>query len=30
MHKNGSECKELFFTEDEPTAAIYKGHYTQG
>ena len=29
MHKMDQDVKN-FFTEDEPTAAIYKGHYTQG
>ena len=28
MHKMDQNVKN-FFTEDEPTAAIYKGHYTQ-
>ena len=30
MHKMDQNVKNVFFTEDEPTAAIYKGHYTQG
>ena len=29
MHKMDQNVKN-FFTEDEPTAAIYKGLYTQG
>ena len=29
MHKMDQNVKN-FFTDDEPTTAIYKGHYTQG
>ena len=29
MHKMDQNVTNIF-TEDEPTAAIYKGHYTQG
>ena len=29
MHKMDQNVKNVF-TEDEPTAAIYNGHYTQG
>ena len=29
MHKMDQNAKN-FFTEDEPTAAIYNGYYTQG
>ena len=29
MHKMDQNVKN-FFTEDEPTATIYNGHYTQG